>query len=221
MENIILNLIFNEQYEYIHYNVLEFLKENNMMNKLQEINSPSIEKYLNNQININDNSPQSLFSMFNFYYKNKNYPCATKILASLINYENTINNKVTLDDRITYVNTMLNTLDLQIKDAEYNPIPDQKMNEINEAKSLKEKMINVRSILNIQNEIKSYLTAYVNNVTNDINYMNNNDINPNDLNEFRDAIIILDNKPLDLNTLYNSYAKNFSIFDCFPHFNTN
>ena len=214
MENIILNLIFNEQYEYIHYNVLEFLKENNMMNKLQEINSPSIEKYLNNQININDNSPQSLFSMFNFYYKNKNYPCATKILASLINYENTINNKVTLDDRITYVNTMLNTLDLQIKDAEYNPIPDQKMNEINEAKSLKEKMINVRSILNIQNEIKSYLTAYVNNVTNDINYMNNNDINPNDLNEFRDAIIILDNKPLDLNTLYNSYAKNFSIFDC-------
>ena len=47
--------IFDEEYEYIHYNVLEFLKENNMMNKLQELNSSSIEKYLNNQISINDN----------------------------------------------------------------------------------------------------------------------------------------------------------------------
>ena len=210
MENMILNLIFEEQYEYIHYNVIEFLKENNMMNILQELNSPSIEKYLNKQISVNDNSPQSLFSMFNFYFKNKNYPCATKILASLINYENTDNNRVSLDDRITYINTMLNTLDLQIKDAEYNQVPEQKMNEINEAKSLKEKMINVRNVLNIQNEIKSYLMAYVDNMTNDIN----NEMNPNDLDEFRDAIFILDNKPFDLNTLYNQYAKSFSLFDC-------
>ena len=213
MENKILNLIFDEKYDYIHYNVLQFLKENNMMNKLQEINSTSIEKYLNNQIGLNDNSPQSLFSMFNFYYNNKNYSSATKILATLINYDNSlnINNRVSLDDRITYVNTMLNTLDLQIKDAEYNQIPEQKLNEINEAKNLKEKMINIRNILNIQNEIKNYLTAYLNNINNDD--VNNNNLN-NDLDEFKDAILILDNKPLDLNTLYNSYAKNFSIFDC-------
>ena len=213
MENKILNLIFDEKYDYIHYNVLEFLKENNMMNKLQEINSTSIEKYLNNQIGLNDNSPQSLFSMFNFYYNSKNYSSATKILATLINYDNSLNikNRVSLDDRITYVNTMLNTLDLQIKNAEYNQIPEQKLNEINEAKNLKEKMINIRNILNIQNEIKNYLTAYRNNKINDD--MNNNNIN-NDLDEFSDAILILDNKPLDLNTLYNSYAKNFSIFDC-------
>jgi hypothetical protein len=149
MEKTILNLIFDEEYSYIHYNIVNFLKENNMMNKLQEINSTSIEKYLNNQININDNSPQSLFSMFNYYYKNKNYSSATKILATLINYDNSLNNnenntnRVTLDDRITYVNTMLNTLDLQIKDAEYNQNQELKINEINEAKSLKEKMINV------------------------------------------------------------------------------
>ena len=213
MEKLVLNLIFDEEYEYIHYNVLEFLKENNMMNKLQELNSSSIEKYLNNQISINDNSPQSLFSMFNFYYKNKNYSCATKILASLINYENTLNNHVSLDDRITYVNTMLNTLDLQIRDAEYNQIPEQKMTEINEAKNLKEQMINVRNLLNIQNEIKNYLITYLNNITNNINYAND-EINKKDLDEYRDAIIILDNKLLDLNTLYNSYAKIFCIFDC-------
>ena len=219
MEKTILNLIFDEEYSYIHYNIVNFLKENNMMNKLQEINSTSIEKYLNNQINLNDNSPQSLFSMFNFYYKNKNYSSATKILATLINYDNSLNtnannnNRVTLDDRITYVNTMLNTLDLQIKDAQYNQNQELKINEINEAKSLKEKMINIRNILNIQNEIKNYLIAYINNVMNE-NNMNNNNENMSDLEEFKDAVLILDNKPLDLNTLYNSYAKNFSIFDC-------
>ena len=219
MEKTILNLIFDEEYSYIHYNIVNFLKENNMMNKLQEINSTSIEKYLNNQININDNSPQSLFSMFNFYYKNKNYSSATKILATLINYDNSSNtnannnNRVTLDDRITYVNTMLNTLDLQIKDAQYNQNQELKINEINEAKSLKEKMINIRNILNIQNEIKNYLIAYINNVMNE-NNMNNNNESMSDLGEFKDAVLILDNKPLDLNTLYNSYAKNFSIFDC-------
>ena len=219
MEKTILNLIFDEEYSYIHYNIVNFLKENNMMNKLQEINSTSIEKYLNNQINLNDNSPQSLFSMFNFYYKNKNYSSATKILATLINYDNSSNNnansnnRVTLDDRITYVNTMLNTLDLQIKDAQYNQNQELKINEINEAKSLKEKMINIRNILNIQNEIKNYLIAYINNVMNE-NNMNNNNESMSDLEEFKDAVLILDNKPLDLNTLYNSYAKNFSIFDC-------
>ena len=214
MEKKILNLIFSEEYNYIHYTIVNFLKENNMMNKLQEINSPSIEKYLNNQININDNSPQSLFSMFNYYNKNKNYSSATKILATLINYDNSLNNnpnntnRVTLDDRITYVNTMLNTLDSQIKDAEYNQNQELKINEINEAKSLKEKMINIRNILNIQNEIKNYLIAYINNVTNE------KSMNDNDLDEFKDAVMILDNKTLDLNTLYNKYAKNFSIFDC-------
>ena len=214
MEKKILNLIFDEEYNYIHDTIVNFLKENNMMNKLQEINSTSIEKYLNNQININDNSPQSLFSMFNYYYKNKNYSSATKILATLINYDNSLNNnenntnRVTLDDRITYVNTMLNTLDLQIKDAEYNQNQELKINEINEAKSLKEKMINIRNILNIQNEIKNYLIAYINNVTNE------KKMNDNDLDEFKDAVLILDNKTFDLNTLYNSYAKNFSIFDC-------
>ena len=214
MEKKILNLIFDEEYNYIHDTIVNFLKENNMMNKLQEINSTSIEKYLNNQININDNSPQSLFSMFNYYYKNKNYSSATKILATLINYDNSLNNngnntnRVTLDDRITYVNTMLNTLNLQIKDAEYNQNQELKINEINEAKSLKEKMINIRNILNIQNEIKNYLIAYINNVTNE------KKMNDNDLDEFKDAVLILDNKTFDLNTLYNSYAKNFSIFDC-------
>ena len=209
MENVILNLIFEEQYEFIHYNVLEFLRENNMINKLQELNSPCVEKYLNNQININDNSPQSLLSMFNFYFKNKNYSSATKILASLINYENNLNNRVSLNERLNYVDRMLNTLDLQIKDAEYNQIPEQKLNEINEAKNLKEKMINLKNILNIQNEIKNYLITYINNVSKDPN----NNMNQNDLNEFRDAIVILENKPQDLNSLYNSYAKNFSIFD--------
>ena len=209
MENVILNLIFEEQYEFIHYNVLEFLRENNMINKLQELNSPCVEKYLNNQININDNSPQSLLSMFNFYFKNKNYSSATKILASLINYENNLNNRVSLNERLNYVDRMLNTLDLQIKDAEYNQIPEQKLNEINEAKNLKEKMVNLKNILNIQNEIKNYLITYINNVSKDPN----NNMNQNDLNEFRDAIVILENKPQDLNSLYNSYAKNFSIFD--------
>jgi len=216
MENLILNLVFNEQYEYIHYNIIEFLKENNMMNKLQEINSPSIEKYLNNQININNNSKQSLFSMFNFYFRNKNYSCATKILANLINYRNSTNiiqeipnniniNYVSLDDRITYVNTMIRTLDLQIKDAEYIQLQEQKIKEIQEAKTLKEKMINIRNLLNIQYEIKSYLTNYLNNA------FNNN--NNNNLEDFRLAIIKLDNELLDLNTLYQKYAKKFSIFD--------
>ena len=211
MEKNILNLIFDEEYSYIHYNILKFLEENKMMYKLQEINSTSVEKYLNNQISINDNSPQSLFSMFDFYYKNKNYSSATKILAMLINYDNSLNsnsnnnNRVSLDDRITYVNTMLNTLDLQIKDAEYNQNKELKINEINEAKSLKEKMLTIRNILNIQNEIKNYLIAYVNNVMNENNMNNNSMI---------DAILKLDNELLDLNTLYNQYAKAFSIFDC-------
>ena len=110
-----------------------------------------------------------------------------------------------MDDRITYVNTMLNTLDLQIKDAEYNQNKELKINEINEAKSLKEKMLTIRNILNIQNEIKNYLIAYVNNVMNENNMNNNSMI---------DAILKLDNELLDLNTLYNQYAKAFSIFDC-------
>ena len=217
MENLLLNLAFKEEYDFIHYNVIEFMKENNMMNKLQNINSPFIENYLNSQINKNNNSPQSLFSMFKFYLQTKNYSCATKILATLINY---VNNKtdgtinyVSLDDRITYVNTMLNTLDLQIKDAEnnqYNAIPEQKINEINEAKNLKDKMINIRNILNIQYEIKSYLTTYINNVINEPEGYNNDE----NLDSYKNAIIELDNKALDLNTLYNSYAKNFSIFDC-------
>ena len=217
MENIILNLVFNEQYEYIHYNIINFLNENKMMNKLQEINSLSIEKYLNNQINLNNNSPQSLFSMFNFYFKNKNYSCATKILANLINYKNSVtnlnnenknNNYVSLDDRITYVNTMLRTIELQIKDAEYIQLPEQKMKEIQEAKELKEKMINIRNILNIQNEIKSYLSTYVNNTIN-INNQNNNI----DLDNFIIAIHKLDNELISLNDLYQKYAKQFSIFD--------
>ena len=223
MENIILNLVFNEEYEYIHYNIIDFLKENKIMNKLQEINSPSIEKFLNNQININNNSPQSLFSMFEFYFRNKNYSCATKILANLINYRNLPNNfnkfsiindndkenninYVSLNDRITYVNTMLRTLELQIKDAEYIQLPEQKMKEIQDAKSLKEKMINIRNILNIQYEIKSYLNSYINNA-------NNNNIIEEEFQPFIDGIIKLDNEPLDLNTLYKSYAKKFSIFD--------
>ena len=218
MEKLVLNLIFDEKYEYIHHNIIEFLKENNMMNKLQELNSSSVEKYLNNQISLNDNSPKSLFSMFNFYYRNKNYSSATKILATLLNYDNSlngdldINNRVSLDDRITYVNLMLETLDLQINDAEYVQIPEQRTKEINEAKSLKENIINMRNILKIQNEIKNYLISYVNNLSGDIN--NNDNNNMNDLDEFKDAIIILDNKPMDLNTLYNLYAKKFHIFDC-------
>ena len=51
---------------------------------------------------------------------------------------------------------MLRTLDLQIQDAEYIQLPEQKMSEIQEAKSLKEKMINIRNILKIQQEIKNY-----------------------------------------------------------------
>ena len=224
MENHILNLVFNEEYEYIHYSIIDFLKQNNMMNKLQEINSPSIEKYLNNQINANNNSVQSLFSMFNFYFRNKNYSCATKILANLVNYTNPPinlnrinaingsdeknNNYVSLDDRITYVNSMLRTLDLQIQDAEYIQIQEQKMKEIQEAKSLKEKMINIRNILNIQYEIKNYLTSYL------YNYIDNNINNDNEeLEEFRAAITILDFEKIDLNNLYNKYAKKFSIFD--------
>ena len=222
MENIILNLVFKEEYKYIHYNIIEFLKENKMMNKLQEINSPSIETYLNTQINLNNNSPQSLFSMFNFYFRNKNYPCAIKVLANLINYKNPQNisqinfkpdeenqniiNYVSLDDRMTYVNTMLRTLDLHIKDSEYIQLPEQKQKEIQESKNLKEKMISIKNILNIQYEIKSFLMAYYNNAI-------NNDYNNNqDLQEFEIAIVKMDNEVLDLNNLYN-YAKRFSIFD--------
>ena len=224
MENFILNLIFNEQYEYIHYIIISFLKKNNMINKLQEINSPSIEKYLNNEINLNNNSPQSLFSMYNFYFRNKNYSCATKILANLINYKNTgisldingdnINknkNFVSLDDRITYVNSMFRTIELQIKDAEYIQLPEQKMKEIQEAKLLKEKMINIRNLLNIQYEIKSYLTNYINNALNNNNWENED--NDRDLNEFEFAIIKLDNEIISLNELYQNFAKKFSIFD--------
>ena len=224
MELHILNLVFNEQYEYIHYNIIDFLKHNNLMNILQEINSPSIEKYLNNEININNNSVQSLFSMFNFYFRNKNYSCATKILANLVNYTNPssnftrnnalngsgeINSKnyVTLDDRITYVNTMLRTLDLQIQDAEYIQLPEQKMNEIQEAKTLKEKMINIRNILKIQQEIKNYLISYLENY----NSFNENNVELEE--EFKAAIILLDFEKIDLNNLYNKYAKKFSIFD--------
>ena len=225
MENFILNLIFNEQYEYIHSIIISFLKKNNMINKLQEINSPSIEKYLNNEINLNNNSPQSLFSMFNFYFKNKNYSCATKILANLINYKNPgisldingeninkNNNFVSLDDRITYVNSMFRTIELQIKDAEYIQLPEQKMKEIQEAKSLKEKMINIRNLLNIQYEIKSYLTNYINNALNNNNNTENLD-NDRNLNEFHIAIIKLDNEIISLNELYQHFAKKFSIFD--------
>lgn len=224
MEIHILNLVFNEQYEYIHYNIIDFLKHNNLMNILQEINSPSIEKYLNNEINANNKSVQSLFSMFNFYFRNKNYSCATKILANLVNYTNpssnftrnnamngskeiNYKNYVTLDDRITYVNTMLRTLDLQIQDAEYIQLPDQKMNEIQEAKALKEKMINIRNILKIQQEIKNYLISYLE------NYNSFNENNDELEEEFRSAIVLLDFEKIDLNNLYNKYAKKFSIFD--------
>ena len=165
--------------------------------------------------------------MFNFYFRNKNYSCATKILANLINYRNTSNiineidvvsgiqnnninfNYVSLDDRITYVNTMLRTLDLQIKDAEYIQLEEQKMKEIQEAKLLREKMINIKNLLNIQYEIKSFLTNYFDNAINN----NSNNINESDLDEFRYAIIKLDNELLDLNTLYQNYAKKFSIFE--------
>ena len=224
MEIHILNLVFNEQYEYIHYNIIDFLKHNNLMNILQEINSPSIEKYLNNEINANNNSVQSLFSMFNFYFRNKNYSCATKILANLVNYTNpssnftrnnamngsgeiNYKNYVTLDDRITYVNTMLRTLDLQIQDAEYIQLPEQKMNEIQEAKSLKEKMVNIRNILKIQQEIKNYLISYLE------NYNSFNENNDELEEEFKSAIVLLDFEKIDLNNLYNKYAKKFSIFD--------
>ena len=228
MENLILNLVFQEENQYIHYNIIEFLKEKDMMNKIQEINSPSIEKYLDKQINLNNNSKQSLFSMFNFYFRNKNYSSATKILANLINYKNPaknindfetlnrninksiINNYVSLDDRITYVNTMIRTLDLQIKDAEYIRLQDRKIKEIHEAKVLREKMINIRNLLNIQYEIKSHLTSYI---INAMNYFNKNENNNANLNEFKNAIAILDNELLDLNTLYQNYAKKFYIFD--------
>ena len=225
MENTILNMVFDKKYEYIHYNIIEFLKENKILNKLQTINSESIEKYLNNQVNIN-NTPQSLYSMFDFYFKNKNYSCATKILASLINYKNSavniheiqalngseIKNKsyVSLDDRITYVNTMLRTIELQMKNAEYIQLPEQKMKEIQEAKELKEKMINIRNILNIQYEIKSYLIIYINNA---INNNPNNLNNINNLDGFQTAIIKLDNEIICLNDLYKDYAKKFFIFD--------
>ena len=224
MENIILNLVFKKDYEYIHYNIIEFLKENKMMNKLQEINSPSIENYLDKQINLNNGSPQSLFSMFNFYFRNRNYPCATKILANLINYKNSDNipseiiqndeenkeiniNYVSLEDRITYVNSMLRTLDLQIKDSEYIQLSEQKQKEIQEAKALKEKMIAMKSILNIQYEIKCFLNTYYKNAFN--NYDENN---LGDMKAFEVALSEIDDKILDLNELYHK-AKQFSIFD--------
>ena len=221
MENTILNMVFNKEYEYIHYNIIEYLKENKMLNKLQEVNSESVEKYLNNQINLNNNSPQSLYSMFDFYFKNKNYSCATKILANLINYQNTSANineigssngksYVSLDERITYVNTMLRTIELQLKNAEYIQLPEQKMKEIQEANELKAKMINIRNILNIQYEIRSYLITYINNV---VNNNPNIDYNNRELEGFQTAIIKLDNEILYINDLYNNYAKKFYIFD--------
>ena len=223
MENFILKSAFKEQYEYIHPYIISFMKKYNIINKLQEIKSLSVEKYLNNDINLNNNSPQSLFSMYKFYFNNKNYSSATKILANLINYKNAgiyvdingdnntkNNNSVSLNDRIFYVNSMFETIELQIKKAEYIQLPDQKMKEIQDAKSLKEKMINIRNLLKIQSEIKSYLSNHINNVNNNLNNENDN----KNLDEFYLAIIKLDNEIFSLNDLYQHFAKKFSIFDC-------
>jgi hypothetical protein len=104
---------------------------------------------------------------------------------------------------------MLRTLELQIQDAKYIQLPEQKMKEIQEAKSLQDKMIRLRNNLNIQYEIKTYLNSYINNY-------NENDNNRNteeELRPFIEGIIKLDNELLDLKTLYQSYAKKFFIFD--------
>ena len=221
MENLILNLAFKEDYQFIHIYIIDFLKANDLMDKLQEIKSKPVEKYLEEQIMQNNKSPQSQFSMYNYYFKNKNYPAATKILANLINYKNEenniilleneeqridFNNVVRLDDRISYVNLMLQTLELQIKDSEYYRLPEDKKREIEDAKLLREKMIQVKNILNIQKEIKGFLSAYISNAI-------NNNYSEDGLFDYHEAIQKLDFEFYQLNELYNNFAKKFLIFD--------
>ena len=213
MEKLILNLSFKDDYEYIHKIILEYLKENNLLDKIKQVNTKSIEKYLNNQINIEQNSPSSLYSLYDFYFKNKNFACASNALLALINYKNPLNadnnsNYISLENRITYVNNILNVLELRIANAEYINDFDKRSDEIQESKKLKDKMLNTLNILNIQYGIKNFLQSYIDNYRN----KNPEEINTN-LDSYIQALIMLDRKAIDINELYHNYAKKFIIFD--------
>ena len=199
----IIDAVLSYNAPFLHSLLFDHLKNENMLEDLNRINSPYVEAYLNSEATKSAASPRRFVDLYKFYLNAKNYDAAIRILLSLVNFDNSTTTDaeaVLLEDRVAYVKHLLFALSSALGILEED---SQKKKVFIELKS---KIIALESTLSIQLDIYRYLNRAIENLKNEEENFSAQIATTNE------AILLLDRNVYNLDSLYFDFSKKFKIY---------
>ena len=157
LQSDIIEEILKHDMKFLHELLFDHLKAQGLVDKINSLNSPYIENYLNTQIQLDICNPKRYNDLIIFYINSKNYKNAGNNLIHLINYKSDEegSQSLSLSERSRYFDQFIFCID-KILEVEKND------SERNYYINMKDFVINQFRVLNIQKEILSLLRDIVN-----------------------------------------------------------
>lgn len=203
IQNDIIQEILTYDVQFIHVLLFNHLKSKNMLEDLFKIRSPYVEFYLNSQIEDDNTDPTRYESLYKFYFNSKNYEAAIRILLRLVNYDNKKNNKfyVDLENKRLYNKHLIYSLTMLLE-------TEKESNRKKIYNDLKIKMSYLDETLSIQFDILNWLKKINQSKINDFN-----DEQLKDIEEAKNAIVLLERNKYSLEELYFDFSKKFKLYE--------